>query len=62
MTIRNVAKGEYLRLMRNNMEAEKYSGQVPLMQLILTVSKLSNLSEFSVSLFANMTIIIVIIS
>ena len=44
MTIHNVAKGEYLRLMRNNVEAEKYSGQVPLMQLILTVSKLSNLS------------------
>ena len=35
------------------MEAEEYSGQVPLIQLILTVSKLSNLSEFSVSLFAN---------
>ena len=42
--------------MRNNMEAEKYSGQVPLMQLILTVSKLSNLFEFSVSLFANMLV------
>ena len=39
--------------MRNNVEAEEYSGQVPLIQLILTVSKLSNLSEFSVSLFAN---------
>ena len=38
------------------MEAEKYSGQVPLMQLILTVSKLSNLFEFSVSLFANMLV------
>ena len=44
------------------MEAEEYSGQVSLMQLILTVSKLSNLSEFSLSLFANMSIIIVIIS
>ena len=44
------------------MEAEKYSGQVPLMQLILTVSKLSNLFEFSVSLFANMLVTIVMIS
>ena len=51
--MRDVAKGECLRLMRNNVEAEEYSGQVPLIQLILTVSKLSNLSEFSVSLFAN---------
>ena len=48
--------------MRNNMEAEDFSGQEPFMQLILTVSKLSNLSEFSVSLFANISIIIVIIS
>ena len=60
--MRDVAKGECLRLMRNNVEAEEYSGQVSLMQLILTVSKLSNLSEFSLSLFANMSIIIVIIS
>ena len=39
--------------MRNNVEAKEYNGQVPLMQLISTVSKLSNLSEFSVSLLAN---------
>ena len=44
------------------MEAEKYSGKVPLMQLILTVRELSNLSEFSVSLLANMSVTIVMIS
>ena len=52
-TVCYVAYGECLRLMRNNVEAEEYSGQVPLIQLILSVSKLSNRSEFSVSLFAN---------